>query len=119
MTYRPNPEHRRNIQGVLMSLTAAIHRVFGSRAHDNGRPIGAFYPQNVSTKTWEHLDGMWYRARDEQKVLSRRVNDEVVLAFAHSIRTGEDVMLPNGSSVTWEKIPNSEASGLPPPLGAA
>ncbi|MGO4478703.1 hypothetical protein AB4Z32_20850 [Massilia sp. 2TAF26] len=116
MTYRPNPEHRRNIQGVLIPLTAAIHLVFGSRAQDNGRPIGAFYPQNVSNKTWEYLGGIWYRARDEEKVLSRRVNDEVVLAFAQSIRTGDDVVLPNGSTVVWEKIPNAEASGLPLPL---
>jgi hypothetical protein len=119
MTFRPNAEHRKNIQGVLMPLTAAIYLVFGSRAQDNGRPIGAFYPQNISTETWEHLGGIWYRARDEQKVLSRKVNVELVQAFAQSIQTGEDVVLPNGSVIAWEKIPLSEASKLPPPLSDA
>jgi len=116
MTYRPSPEHRKNVQGVLMPLTAAIYRVFGSRAQDNGRPIGAFYPHHVSTKAWEHLGGIWYCARDEQQVLNRRVNPELVQAFARSIRTGEDVMLRNGKTISWEKIPVSEALALPPPL---
>ena len=119
MTYRPNPQHRKNVQGVLMPLTAAIYLVFGSRAQDNGRPIGAFYPQNVSTEAWEHLGGIWYRARDEQKVLDRRVNVEVVQAFARSIRTGVDVVLRNGNVIAWEEIPGSEASKLPPPLADA
>ncbi|WP_141837850.1 hypothetical protein [Herbaspirillum sp. SJZ107] len=116
MTFRPKPEHRKNIQGVLIPLTAAIHLVFGSRAQDNARPLGAFYPQNVSSETWEHLDGVWYRARDEQKVLSRKINVERVQAFARSILTGEDVVLLNSSIVEWEMIPVSEASKLPPPL---
>ena len=117
MTYRPHAEHRQNVQGVLLPLTAAVFEVFGCRAQDNARPIGAFYPHNVSPQTWEHLGGIWYRARDEQKVRGRRVNPSVVSAFARSIRTGEDVHLANGSVVTWERIPTSEASKLPPPLG--
>lgn len=116
MTYRPRPEHRRNIQGVLMPLTAAIHRLYGTRAQDNGRPIGAFYPQNVSTETWECLGGIWFRARDEEKVLQRKVNAEVVQAFVHSILTGEDVLLRSGTVVSWERIPDAEASRLPPPV---
>ncbi len=100
-----------------MPLTAAIYAVFGNRAQDNGRPIGAFYPQNVSTSAWEHLGGIWYRARDEQKVQNRKVNAAVVSAFAASIRTGDNVVLPSGKVITWERIPDSEASKLPPPLG--
>jgi hypothetical protein len=119
MTYRPHPQHRRNVQGVLLPLTAAVLAVFGSRAQDNGRPIGAFYPQNVSSGTWEHLGGIWYRARDEQKVRNRKVNAAVVQAFSRSIRTGEDVELPSGSVITWERIPSAEASKLPPPLSDA
>lgn len=119
MTFRPSPAHRKNIQGVLMPLTAAIHLIFGSRAQDNARPLGAFYPQNVSSKTWEHLGGIWYRAREEQKVLSRKINVERVQAFARSILTGEDVVLPSGSIVEWERIPVFEASKLPPPLSDA
>lgn len=99
-----------------MPLTAAVYLVFGSRAQDNGRPIGAFYPNNVSVDTWEHLGGIWYRARDEQKILSRRVNTEIVQAFAHSICTGEDVVLRSGKIITWEQIPDVDASKLPPPL---
>ena len=119
MTYRPQAPHRKNVQGVLIPLTAAIYQVFGSRAQDNGRPIGAFYPQNVSTDAWEHLGGIWYRARDEQKVLNRKLNAAVVQAFARSIRTGEDVQLQSGNVITWEQIPGSDASKLPPPLSDA
>ncbi len=119
MPYRPHAKHRQNVRGVLLPLTAAVFAVFGSRAQDNGRPIGAFYPQNVSSDAWEHLGGIWYRARDEQKVQSRGVNPVVVQAFARSIRSGEDVELPSGIVVTWEKIPTSEASKLPPPLSEA
>jgi hypothetical protein len=99
-----------------MPLTAAIHAVFGNRAQDRGRPIGAFYPQHVSPTTWEHLGGIWYRARDEQRVLGRRINPSVVQAFAASILTGEPVNLPSGKVVTWEQIPASAAAQLPPPL---
>lgn len=99
-----------------MPLTAAIYAVFGSRAQDNGRPIGAFYPHNVSSETWEHLGGIWYRARNEQRVQNRKVNPATVKAFERSIRTGEDVELPNGYVITWEEIPPPEAFKLPPPL---
>lgn len=116
MTYRPLAEHRQNVQGVLLPLTAAIYDVFGSRAQDSGRPIGAFYPQNVSKESWGHLGGIWYRARDEQKILSRKVNPQVRAAFVRSILTGENVTLPSGTVVSWEKIPESEAAKLPPPL---
>lgn len=115
MPYRPKPEHRRNI-GVIMPLTAAIYQVFGSRAQNNGRSIGAFYPENVSAVTWQFLGGIWYRARDEQKVLDRNVNTSVVQAFSQSIHTGADVELPSGAIVSWEVIPPAEASRLPPPL---
>lgn len=114
--YRPVAEHRRNVQGVLMPLTAAIHEVFGNRAQDEGRPIGAFYPRNVSSAAWDHLGGIWYRASDEQKVKARRVNASVVKSFAESILTGQEVVLPNGTVVGWERIPEAEAAGLPPPL---
>ena len=114
--YRPTAEFRQNIQGVLLPLTAAIYQVFGSRAQDQGRPIGAFYPVNVSTATWEHLGGIWYRARNEEKVQQRKVNQQTVDAFARSILSREDVLLRNGNIVTWELIPESQAQQLPPPL---
>lgn len=116
MTYRPRAEFRQNVQGVLLPLTAAVFAVFGSRAQDDGRPIGAFYPHNVSSSTWQHLGGIWYRAHDEQKVRGRRVNTAVVQAFVQSIRSGAGVVLPSGVVVSWELIPAAEASKLPPPL---
>lgn len=119
MLYRPSPEHRRNVQGVLFPLTAAILDVFGHRAQDMGRPIGAFYPQNVSADIWEHLGGVWYRARDERKLETRRINETVRAAFARSILTGEEVALPSGTVVTWEAIPQLENMQLPPPLAIA
>jgi hypothetical protein len=119
MPYRPSPEHRRNVQGVLLPLTAAIYDVYGNRAQDLGRPIGAFYPKNVSSDTWDHLGGIWYRARDEQKVQARRINPSVRTAFARSILSGEQVALPSGTVVTWELIPEEEGVQLPPPLTSA
>jgi len=99
-----------------MPLTAAIYLLYGSRAQDNARPIGVFYPTNVSPDTWEHLGDIWYRARDEQKVLSRRVNTEIVQSFAQSIRTGADITLSNGTVITWEMIHSVDESKLPPAL---
>lgn len=116
MTYRPLAEHRKNVQGVLLPLSAAIHRVFGSRAQDNARPIGAFYPHNVSTATWRLIGGIWYCAYDEERVLSRKVNEDVVRQFAASILTGAPVILPSGKEITWEVIPEPEAYQLPPPI---
>lgn len=99
-----------------MPLTAAIYLLYGSRAQDNARPIGVFYPTNVRPNTWEHLGGIWYRAREEEKVLNRRVNAEIVQAFAQSIRTGVDLTLRNGTVITWEQIPSVDESKLPPAL---
>ena len=114
--YRPKAEFRQNIKGILLPLTAAIYQVFGSRAQDQGRPIGAFYPFNISPATWEHLGGIWYRAWNEEKVRQRDINLQVVNAFARSILTGEDVSLRNGDVITWELIPKQQAYQLPPPL---
>lgn len=97
-------------------MTAAIFVVFGNRAQDRGRPIGAFYPQNVSKETWQHLGGIWYSAKDEEKVQGRRVNQAVVQAFAASILSGHPVQLASGKLVTWERIPTADSSQLPPPL---
>ncbi len=116
MFYRPQAEHRKNTHGVVLPLTVAIHRLFGNRAQDLARPIGAFYPRHVSSDTWLHLGGIWYRARNEHYVLERSVNETVVQAFAISITTGDPVNLPNGTRVTWEQIPQPEAAQLPPPL---
>ena len=68
MTYRPQPSHRRNIREVILPLTAAIYRVFGSRAQDGGRPIGAFYTVNVDSRVWRYLGGIWYRPLDEEAI---------------------------------------------------
>lgn len=119
MIYRPHPAYRKNVQGVIIPLTAAIYVVFGSRAQDQGRPIGPFYPKNVSSATWEHIGGIWYRARDEQKIQGRQPNVAVVESFARSILSGQEVQLPSGTVVTWERIPIAEAAGLPPPLDVA
>jgi hypothetical protein len=115
MAFRPHPHHRQNRQR-LMELTAAVHNVFGNREQDQARPLGAFYPEHVSARAWLHIGGIWYRALDEQKVRNRTVNAEVVEMFSNSILTGQDVELPSGVVVTWERIPAADAAGLPPPL---
>ena len=114
--YRPEPNFRRNIRGVIYPLTAAIHRVFGSRVQDQGRPIGAFYTINVDSRAWEYLGGIWYRAYNEEKVLQRAINQTTIETFARSIFTGENVQMESGIIVTWEAIATFEAQQLPPPL---
>lgn len=116
MTFRPIPPHRKNINGVIKPLTKAIEEVFGIREGDNGRPLGAFYTVNIINTKWEHLSGIWYRARNEEDIENRRPNRAVVEAFVASIQTGEEVILPSGRIVTWEEISDSEESELPPRL---
>lgn len=116
MPYRPTAEHRRNIRGVVLPLTAAIHRVFGSRAQDGARPIGAFYTDHVDDRVWVHVGGIWYRPVDEESVSERSVNEAVVRAFSESLGNGQRVDLPSGAVVEWEAIPAQLAQQLPPPL---
>lgn len=116
MIYRPKPEHRKNIQGVAIPLTAAIHQVFGSRAQDGARPLGAFYTENIDARVWQHLGGIWYRPLNEEMVARRIVKAIALLAFARSILSGEAVVLPSGMVVGWEAVPLPEACQLPPPL---
>lgn len=118
MAFRPHPHHRQTPQR-LMELTAAVHNVFGNREQDRASPLGSFYTEHVDSRTWQHIGGIWYRAVDEQKVLNRRVSTDVVEMFCNSILTGQDVQLPHGVVVTWERIPDAEAASLPPPLRTA
>ena len=90
--------------------------MYGNRAQDGGRPIGAFYPIHVSTSDWQHLGGIWYRPHNEEAVLTRTMNESVVELFATSIITGASVVLPSGTVVDWERIPEAESRQLPPPL---
>ena len=116
MPFRPTAQHRQNVSGVVRPLTLAIYNVYGSRAQDGGRPIGAFYTEHVSRDRWVHLGGIWYRPTSEREIRARSPNPAVVQAFANSIRTGQSVQLQSGSLVIWEPIPAVEASQLPPPL---
>lgn len=116
MPYRPTPEHRRNVPGVVLPLTLAICNVYGIRAQDGATPIGAFYTEHVSRDRWVPLGGIWYQPVGEQEIQARSPNPLVVEAFESSIRTGEPVQLQSGTVVTWEPIPEVEASQLPPPL---
>lgn len=110
MPYRPEPVFRRNIRGVIYPLTAAVVEKYGAR-NDGAFPIGAFYPINVSRRSWEHAGGIWYIPNTD--ILGRSNREEVVRAFGESIETGAPVELPSAITVTWEPIPSSEASQLP------
>ncbi len=114
--FRPIPVHRKNVRGVLMPLTAAIFQVFGNRSQDTGRPIGAFYPSNISKNTWDRIGGIWYKAKDEQKVRDRAVNPDTVATFARCILSGQSCLLPSGLEILWERIPSNQAAQLPPPI---
>jgi hypothetical protein len=114
MLHRPQPDDRK-LRKVIYPLTEAIDRVFGHRAQDGARPIGAFYTTNYGAK-WQRLGGIWFRHNDEQSIFARVVDPSVVNAFADSILSGDPVTLPDGGVVNWELIPESEAIQLPPPL---
>lgn len=117
MFYRPHSKHRKNIRGVIYPLTEAVQQVFGSRAQDGARPIGAFYPVRVDNKVWRSLGGIWYEPLDGQALLARSTHSDVIAAFAASIKNGSNVVLPSGITIGWEVIPQSEGSQLPPVLG--
>lgn len=117
MPFRPTPIHRRNPRGVLFPLTEAIRRTYGTRTRDNAYPLGAFYTQNISPTGWRHIDGIWYTPLDPVSVSGRNSREEVVIAFIDSISTGQEVELPSGILVNWERIPESESSQLPTRVG--
>lgn len=113
MPFRPMPNFRRNIRGVIYPLTEAIRRLYGSRPSDGAYPLGAFYPVNVSSSVWNSAGGIWYVPQSEADLNERNPREESVLAFMESISSGASVELPSGVLVTWEMMPASEASSLP------
>jgi hypothetical protein len=115
MPYRPMPNFRRNIRGVIYPLTEAVRRIYGNRSTDGAYPLGAFYPINVSSSVWSSAGGIWYVPECEIDLSERNPREESVQAFMQSIMSGETVELPSGILVTWERIPSSEASSLPQP----
>lgn len=112
MPYRPSAQFRRNIQGVIYPLTEAVRRTYGCRSADGAYPIGVFYPINVSNNSWSSAGGIWYRPKSVERLNSRNPKEEVVISFMESIQSGEPVELPSGIIVTWEHIPNEEATYL-------
>jgi hypothetical protein len=112
MPFRPTAPHRRNIRGVIYPLTAAIERTYGVRA-DGAWPLGAFYTVNVDSTVWRPVGGIWYVPHDAEKVFGRSINEDVIADFCKAIQDGRVVALPSGRSITWEAIPNVEASQLP------
>ena len=105
MPYRPSPEHRRNINGVIYPLTAAVLQLYGSRPSDGALPIGAFYPVNVKRGVWERCDDIWYRPSSISAIEGRSFNQDLIPLFLAGIRGGATFLLPNGRSITWEAIP--------------
>jgi hypothetical protein len=113
MPYRPISSHRKNILGVIYPLTEAVRRLYGPRQSDGSYPLGAFYSINVSKFVWSESGGIWYSPQKDLD--ARNPREEIVLAFINSIQSGLPVELPSGIIVTWEIIPNSKSSLLPPP----
>ncbi|MCC5871724.1 MAG: hypothetical protein JJU22_04950 [Gammaproteobacteria bacterium] len=113
MPFRPEPSFRRNVNGVIIPLTEAIRRKYGARESDGAYPLGAFYPTNVSKRTWRHAGGIWYVPVSEADLEARRFNEAVVAAFMRCIDSGEACTLPSRKVVSWEEIPPAEARGLP------
>ncbi|WP_170152139.1 HNH endonuclease [Vogesella indigofera] len=107
-------KHRRD-QTVILTLTAAIERVFGTRDEDGAYPLGAFYTRNVSKKTWRHVKGIWYVPKNPDNFSQRVVDLEAVDHFSRAILSGETVLLGT-TTVDWEAIPEDSAGLLPPRL---
>lgn len=101
---------------MIYPFTVALLRVYGSRAQDGGRPIGAFYTRNIDRALWMPVGGIWYRPVDEERILLRAPDSTVVDTFARSIISGEPIAISSGQIVQWEALLPSEASLLPPPL---
>ena len=115
LPFRPLPHFRRNIQGVVLPLTAAIARIYGIRNDDGAYPLGAFYTEHIDDRVWRHVGGIWYQPLHPEKVASRRIGSDRIQQFAEGLLTGEAVQLNNGTIVTWERVPQLEADLLPSP----
>lgn len=113
MPFRPTPEFRRNINGVVLPLTAAIARAYGIRESDGAYPLGAFYTDNIDSRVWRSAGGIWYQPVNAEKVAGRRISEERIEQFAEGIMSGRETALNNGSVVIWERIPDAVAQLLP------
>jgi len=113
MPFRPTAIHRKNINGVIYPLTAAVARTYGIR-DDGAYPIGAFYTVNIKREVWRHAGGVWYCPIDAPRIENRSIREEDIELFQHGIATGAETTLRSGISVYWEEIPVEEASQLPP-----
>lgn len=112
MPFRPTATHRRNIRGVIYPLTAAIERTYGVRS-DGAWPLGVFYTVNIDSTVWRSVGGIWYVPYNAEEVYGRNINEDVIADFCNAIQDGRNVVLPSGRSITWEAIPNIEATQLP------
>ena len=113
MPFRPNPEFRRNINGVVLPLTAAIARVYGIRENDGAYPLGAFYTENIDSRVWRYVGGLWYQPINAEKVANRRISEMRIEQFVEGIMAGREITLNNGTLVIWERIPDALARSLP------
>lgn len=112
MAFRPTAEHRKNVNGVIYPLTAAVRQVFGMRS-DGAYPIGTFYTVNIDNFIWQPVDGIWYRPFDSESIEQRSIREEDIERFVAGITTGEETVLRSGIRVTWERVPSEEAAQLP------
>lgn len=113
MPFRPKPEFRRNVNGVILPLTAAIARVYGIRKSDGAYPLGAFYTDKIDPRVWMPVGGIWYRPIDPEKVAGRRISEERIELFADGIISGREITLNNGTVISWERIPDDVSEQLP------
>lgn len=114
MPFRPRAAFRQNISGVVLPLTAAIARLYGVRSSDGAYPLGAFYTENIDRRIWRQAGGIWYQPIFPGRVQARRISEARIQQFIEGIATGVDTQLSNGTTVTWESLPESVAQQLPP-----
>lgn len=111
MPFRPE-QHFRRRRNVIYALTEAIRRIYGARSQDGAYPLGAFYTENINRTLWEHVGGICYRPTHELDLDGRSVDENTVIAFMSSIESGETIHIQEGEVVSWEPIPDPEASEL-------
>ncbi len=89
-----------------------MERRFGTRS-DGAYPIGAFYTLNIDNVVRESAGGIWYRPVPLSGFRERNIREEDIELFLGAIETGKDIQLRSGKVVSWEEVPEPEASLLP------
>ena len=111
MPYRPHPKFRKDIQGFILPLTAAVGRLY-KRNIDGAYPLGAFYTENIDSRVWIPAGGIWYQPISPERISARRIAEERIQRFIAGVTTATQIQLSNGTIIIWEPVPENIAQQL-------